>query len=316
MASDVASAPLPPSLSDAQAAPRQPVHGLLMLDKPEGITSQQALSRFKPFLPKKWKIGHAGTLDPFATGLLPVALGEATKTLQWMIAEDKRYQFTLRFGEETDTLDPTGQITRRLVQSPPSPDAIRQAILSFAGSISQIPPAYSAIHVAGKRAYALAREGADVSLPPRQVTIHQLTYLDSPTPQEARFDVHCSKGTYVRSLARDIAYALGTVGHVTELRRLQVGMFHVKHAISLDFALDCCYKRTLSTHLLALDAGLDDIPAMHLSPADAQAIRQGQSLATPQEDTPLLRVYGQGERLIAMATVLSGQLRPIRVFNH
>ncbi len=284
------------------------MHGWILLDKSLGLGSTQAVSAVKRALRVgdygKWKVGHGGTLDPLATGVLPIAVGEATKLAGRMLDSDKVYEFTCRFGVQTDTLDLEG---KGIAQSDVRPTLAQvEAVLPrFTGPIAQVPPAYSALKVDGERAYALARAGEEVVLASRNVTIYALTlrhpglvpgstaqqhsavHEEEWTPEQVRGDgvlheitltAHVSKGTYIRSLARDIALALGTVGHVTMLRRTEAGPFDLRHAISLDKLAELGQARALEQILLPLRAGLDDIPALSLSPDQAGALRQGRVL--------------------------------------
>lgn len=262
----------------------RPLSGWITLDKPLGLGSTQAVSAVKRALREageaKTKVGHGGTLDPLATGVLPIALGEATKLAGRMLDAVKAYDFTIRFGSQTDTLDLEG---KEIAASPNRPTLAEVAAIlsSFTGPISQIPPAYSALKVDGQRAYDLARAGEEVELKSRAVTIHSLTTVeanDGPL-EEITFSATVSKGTYIRSLARDLALALGTVGHVTMLRRTKAGPFTLAQAISLDFLGDCAKARTLDGALLPLQAGLDDIPAFPVTPEEARLLRFGQRLS-------------------------------------
>jgi tRNA pseudouridine55 synthase len=261
------------------------MHGWIILDKPLGLGSTQGVSAVKRALRDggygKFKVGHGGTLDPLATGVLPIALGEATKLAGRMLDSDKVYDFRLSFGVQTDTLDAEGQ-PFATSDVRPSIEAIEAVLPSFPGPIDQVPPAYSALKVDGERAYDLARAGEAVTLPSRTVTIHSLTLQSFEGPETALESVtlaaHVSKGTYIRSLARDIALAVGSVGHVTLLRRTKAGPFALDSAISLDILADAGKGRTLEHYLLPLRAGLDDIPALSLTPDQAGALRQGRVL--------------------------------------
>lgn len=257
------------------------MHGWLILDKPLGLGSTQAVSAVKRALRDggypRVKVGHGGTLDPLATGVLPVALGEATKLAGRLLDSDKLYRFTIRFGEQTDTLDAEGRV---VATSPVRPAAgeVAAVLPRFTGPIEQVPPAFSALKVDGARAYHLARAGEDVVLATRAVTVHRLGLVEADGEQ-ATLDAHVSKGTYIRSLARDIALALGTVGHVTMLRRTKAGPFGLGHAVTLDKLAEAGMARNLEYLLLPLRAGLDDIPALILTPDQAGALRQGRVLA-------------------------------------
>ena len=253
------------------------LHGWLVIDKPVGPGSTDIVSKAKRALRDggyaKVKVGHGGTLDPLASGVLPIALGEATKLSGRMLDADKAYAFTVRFGEQTDTLDLEGKVIATS-DVRPTLAALEAVLPRFTGPIEQVPPAYSALKVDGQRAYDLARAGEEVTLASRSVTIHALGIEDAGADQ-ATLLATVSKGTYIRSLARDIALALGTVGHVTMLRRTKSGPFTLEQAISLDSLAELAKGRTLEQALLPLKAGLDDIPALALTPDQAGALRQG-----------------------------------------
>ncbi len=258
-------------------------HGWIVLDKPRELGSTQAVGAMKRVLREagyaKPKVGHGGTLDPLAEGVLPIALGEATKLAGRMLDASKVYDFTIKFGEETDTLDTEGEVVARS-DVVPSAEAIVAVLAQFTGPIEQVPPAYSALKVDGKRAYDLARAGEEVTLKTRSVVIHSLAMTEHASADgEVTLTAHVSKGTYIRSLARDIARALGSVGHVTYLRRTKAGPFTENRAISLDILNEIGRGAPLNDHLLPLEAGLDDIPALHLDQTDAQAVRQGRVLS-------------------------------------
>lgn len=294
-----------------KSASRASLHGWLNLDKPAGITSAKAVGLIK-YLFRPGKIGHGGTLDPAATGVLPIAFGEATKTVSYIMLGKKRYRFTVRWGEARDTDDAEGEILATSAVRP-GEDEINAALADFRGEISQVPPAYSAIKVAGRRAYDLARGGAPAELAPRQVQVHRLE-LEKAAREEATFSLECGKGTYVRSLARDLAAALGTVGHVVWLRRTAVGMFDESGAISLDNVEALVHSAALAECLLPVESALADIPALDLTEREANCLRNGQAVPTP--GTGEGTVYARrGERLVALAMVESGLLRPLRVFN-
>ncbi|KQM67616.1 pseudouridine synthase [Sphingomonas sp. Leaf17] len=260
------------------------MHGWIILDKPLGLGSTQGVSAVKRALRSgeygKWKVGHGGTLDPLATGVLPIAVGEATKLAGRMLDSDKVYDFTIRFGEQTDTLDAEGPVIATSAVRP-TLAAVEAVLPRFTGPISQVPPIYSALKVDGARAYDLARAGADVVLASRNVTIYALhsKLRAGEELEEVTLTAHVSKGTYIRSLARDIALALGTVGHVTMLRRTKAGPFTLEPAISLDKLVELGQARALEHIFLPLRAGLDDIPALPLTPDQAGALRQGRVLA-------------------------------------
>lgn len=297
------------------------MHGWIVLDKPLGLGSTQGVSAVKralrdsgygPKLRDLPKVGHGGTLDPLATGVLPIAVGEATKLAGRMLDSDKVYDFTIRFGVETDTLDLEGKPVAESGVRPTRAE-IAAILPRFTGPIDQVPPAYSALKVDGERAYDLARKGEAVTLATRAVTIHALT-LGETDGESATLTAHVSKGTYIRSLARDIALALGTVGHVTMLRRVKAGPFTLGSAISLDKLTQSAKGGTLEHCLLPLRAGLDDIPALLLEPGQAGALRQGKVL------TGIAANDGQyfaldGETPVALVEVSDGNVRVVRGFN-
>jgi tRNA pseudouridine55 synthase len=298
------------------------IGGWLIVDKPAGITSNRVVTRLKHTA--GMKAGHAGTLDPLATGVLPVALGEATKTVSFLSKAEKRYSFRVRWGVATDTEDSEGDVTG---ENPLRPDeaAIRSALAHLTGQIAQRPPAYSAIKVAGKRAYALARAGQEAQLAERQVTIHALDLAGLPDRDHADFTARVSEGTYIRALARDLALALGTLGHIAALRRLSVGRFGEAQAISLDLATSLGHSLLTSGHLLPIEAALDDIPALALTADEAARLRHGQaiSLADNGEGARLDRfddgtIVGarHDQLLVGLARIDKGRLLPVRMINH
>jgi tRNA pseudouridine55 synthase len=300
------------------------MHGWLILDKPLGVCSTDAVSAVKRALRAggypKLKVGHGGTLDPLATGVLPIALGEATKLAGRLLDSDKIYDFTLRFGAETATLDAEGPVVATSDVRPTAAD-VEAVLPRFTGPIAQTPPAYSALKVDGKRAYDLARAGETVTLASRNVTIHALTPFPLSRSETAgervsqiTLTAHVSKGTYIRSLARDIAHALGTVGHVTMLRRTKAGPFDLSAAITLDELAELGHGRALEHHLLPLRAGLDDIPALSLTPDQAGALRQGRVLAgIAAADGHCFAMLD--ETPVALVEVRTQEVRVIRGFN-
>ena len=302
--------------------PAEPgLHGWLVIDKPEGLTSARVVSQIKRATGAK--VGHAGTLDPLATGVLPLALGEATKTVRFAAAGQKRYRFRIRWGIARETDDREGAIT---AESALRPDiaAVETILPRFTGALLQRPPAYSAIKIAGRRAYKLARAGRPPDLPPRPVTIAELRLSVVPDPDHAEFEAMVGEGTYIRSLARDLAAALGTLAHVVELRRLAVGRFTETQAISLDSALALGHSLAASGHLLPIETVLDDIPALALTATEAARLRQGQRV-TPQDERERERlariddgviVGARLDRLlVALARIEDGHLRPVRIIN-
>jgi tRNA pseudouridine55 synthase len=292
------------------------LHGWIVLDKPVGIGSTQCVSAVKRALrdagEPKTKVGHGGTLDPLASGVLPIALGEATKLAGRMLDATKGYEFTVRFGEETDTLDAEGELVAASVHRP-SRAAIEAVLPRFTGPIEQVPPAFSALKIGGKPAYARARAGETLAMQPREVTIHCLELI-SATAEEATLAASVSKGTYIRSLARDLARALDTVGHVTMLRRTRAGPFSLEKAISLDFLAEAVKARTLDGAVLPLVAGLDDIPALPVTPEQALLLHQGQRLVgTPAE--PGFYLALDAGRPVALVEASEGDVRVVRGFN-
>lgn len=296
-------------------------HGWIVLDKPRELGSTQAVSAVKRVLREggypKVKIGHGGTLDPLAEGVLPIALGEATKLAGRMLDATKIYAFTIAFGEETDTLDTEGEVIATSDHRP-SLAEVEAVLPRFTGPVEQVPPAYSALKVDGRRAYDRARAGEAVELKARAVTIHALE-LVSQHEAERELDsvtllATVSKGTYIRSLARDVAQALGTVGHVVFLRRTKAGPFTEGQAISLDKLNEIGRGAPLEDLLLPLEAGLDDIPAYDLDPESAQAVRQGRVLSgMPQADGLFLaRLH---DVPVALMEASGGTAKVVRGFN-
>ena len=340
------------------------MHGWIILDKPLGLGSTQGVSAVKRALRSggygKFKVGHGGTLDPLATGVLPIAVGEATKLAGRMLDSDKIYSFTVMFGVQTDTLDAEG-VPVATSDVRPTMAAVKAVLPQFTGPISQVPPAYSALKVDGERAYDLARAGHEVVLASRDVTIHSLSsparggapaqlveggfrertvggeppstpvqadggppprageeLQDAPLPHmpldEVTLTAHVSKGTYIRSLARDIAIALGTVGHVTMLRRTKAGPFDLTAAISLDKLDELAKASALEDVLLPLRVALDDIPALSLTPDQAGALRQGRILAGIAADDG--QYFAELDAVpVALVEVEDGDVRVVRGFN-
>ena len=292
------------------------INGWIVLDKPVGLGSTQAVSAVKRALrdagEPKTKVGHGGTLDPLASGVLPIALGEATKLAGRMLDATKAYDFTIRFGEKTDTLDLEGKVIATS-DVRPSRAEVEAILPRFTGPIRQTPPAFSALKVDGKRAYDLARAGEEVELAQREVTIHALSIVAAGA-NEATLSATVSKGTYIRSLARDIALALNTVGHVTMLRRTKAGPFTLERAISLDFLGDAAKARQLTRTVLPLEAGLDDIPGLPVTPEQAQLLRHGQQLfGIPA--VPGLHLATEGSTPVALVEVSDDGCKVVRGFN-
>jgi tRNA pseudouridine55 synthase len=298
--------------------------GWLILDKPQGITSTQAVNKVKRALDAQ-KAGHGGTLDPLATGILPIALGNATKTVPYVMDGTKLYHFTIRFGEARDTDDAEGSVTATSDIRPTDAE-ILAALPEFRGSIMQIPPAFSAIKVDGERAYDLARAGAPPELPPRPAQVDRFELIGRPDEDTAEFEVESGKGVYMRSLARDLARACGTVGHITVLRRLRVGPFNETMTVSMDTILNPAHTPSALAELIRpLETALDDIPALALTAAEAHALANGQAInlvdlmgripdgANPDEG--LVRVLAAG-RVLALARLSEGWLKPERLLQH
>lgn len=328
----------------ARRAKGRTISGWLNFDKPQNMSSMQAVHKIRCLLQAQ-KAGHAGTLDPLATGILPIALGEATKTIPYLMKAEKEYHFTIKWGAATASDDSTGRILCFNDKRPSKAD-ICAALPRFCGTIWQRPPQFSALKIGGQRAYKLARQGETVELPARQVYIKSLQLLDIPHRDYARFSVCCGKGTYIRALARDLAENLGAVGHVTQLRRIRVGQFTQKNIIRLDkfsnlghsadtAAASATDDNLFDMLLLPLAVALDDIPALTVSPKEAQNIRQGQPIvcskqffcdsahaqAQQNNETKHTRSFGdpvlamRADMPVALGFIEKGRFWPARVFN-
>jgi tRNA pseudouridine55 synthase len=300
---------------------KRDVHGWVVLDKPLGMTSTHAVAVVKRLFSAK-RAGHAGTLDPLATGCLPIALGEATKTVPFIMDSRKRYRFTVRWGEERDTDDAEGRVVET-GSARPAPEAVVAILPQFTGTIEQVPPRFSAIKVDGERAYDLARDGEEVTLQSRPVDIGALELVESPDSDHSVFETECGKGTYVRALARDMGRVLGCFGHVSALRRTVVGPFGEVALIPLEQLAASCDRAAagegnLADALLPVETALDDIPALAVSRADAARLQRGQAVLLRGRDAPILRgtvyVTAAGD-LVALADVDRGEIVPKRVFN-
>jgi tRNA pseudouridine55 synthase len=305
-----------------------PIHGWVIVDKPSGITSTQVVAAVRRIFDAQ-KAGHAGTLDPLATGVLAIALGEATKTVPYAMDAQKTYRFTAAWGEARDSDDSEGAVTRTS-EVRPSRVAIEEAIPALTGAITQVPPVYSAIKVDGERAYDLARDGESVELESRTVQIHEAVLLDIPDQDHAVFEMRCGKGTYVRAWVRDIARSLGTVGHVSQLRRTSIGGFKENEAVPLETLRGFMHSPAAFEHLRPISTALDGIPALAVAGPDAVRLRSGNPIlmranlfaritdAFPDgNDLSGLTVYlstQEGEP-VALAALEQGELRPFRVFN-
>ena len=291
------------------------VDGWVILDKPVGLGSTPAVSKVRRLFGAQ-KAGHGGTLDPLASGVLPIALGEATKTVPFVMDGRKEYRFTLRFGQARSTEDAEGEVTATSDLRPPD-EAIRHVLAAFVGDIEQVPPAFSALKIEGKRAYDLARAGEPVDLKPRRVLIERLALLGRPDTDHADFVVSCGKGTYIRSLGRDLALSLGTVGYLSALRRTAVGPFREEAAISLPKLEALGHIPALLGVLAPVATALDDIPALARTEAQADRLRQGQPVLLTRDAPPsgaLLRAES-GSRLVALVRSDGTSLKPVRVFN-
>jgi tRNA pseudouridine55 synthase len=296
-------------------------HGWLVIDKPCGMTSNRVVGLIRRMLAVK--VGHAGTLDPLASGVLPLALGEATKTAHYAMTGRKRYRFRVRWGVARDTLDSAGEI---VAETPCRPEraAIEAALLRFSGLIQQTPPAYSAVKVGGRRAYALARAGTPPRLAARPVEIFELRLVAIEDRDHACFEAEVGKGTYIRALAHDLALALGTLGHVVEMRRLSVGRFGEAQAISLDMVDRHRHSLTTCGYLLPIETALEDIPALALTAAEAARLRQGRAVRPfdPGNREKLDRLdpgtivsVRCGDAVVALARIEAGEIRPVRIIN-
>jgi tRNA pseudouridine55 synthase len=298
------------------------VDGWLILDKPVGMTSTEAVARVKRLFDAQ-KAGHAGTLDPLASGSLPIALGEATKTVPFVMDGRKVYRFTVRWGEETTTDDADGAVAAASDRRPRE-EEIRALLPEFTGRISQVPPQFSAVKIAGERAYDLAREGEAVDLKARDIAVHRLELIESPDPATAVFRAECGKGAYVRALARDMGRRLGSYGHVVALRRLVVGPFGEDDMIVLEKLEEMRHNAEASGGQLAAEAlhsvatALDGIPALAMTEADAARLRRGQAVILRGRDAPVMSgpAYASfGGVPVALGEVEMGAFNPKRVFN-
>jgi len=299
---------------------REAVTGWLILDKPYGMTSTQAVGKVR-YLFNAEKAGHGGTLDPLASGLLPIALGEATKTVSHAMDGRKVYRFTARWGEERTTDDLEGEVSATSDKRPIR-DEIEAILPRFTGEIMQAPPAYSAIKVDGERAYDLARAGEAVELAERPILIEALKLVETPDPDHATFEVTCGKGTYIRSLARDMGRALGSAAHVTSLRRVAVGPFTETHMISLENLTELSHKAPGGDAnkgvLLPIETVLDGIPALAIDEEQARRLKLGQSVLLRGANAPIAEdavLVMSGGKPLGIGTIIQGSLKPKRLFN-
>lgn len=312
-----------PRRSKGQQSKREKfdVHGWAVLDKPVGMTSTYAVSVIKRLFAAR-RAGHAGTLDPLASGCLPIALGDATKTVPFVMDGRKIYRFTVRWGEERDTDDAEGRVVAAC-DARPTAGAIGALLPGYVGVIEQVPPRFSAIKIDGERAYDIARDGEEPALKARTVTIERLTLIDMPDDDHTAFEAECGKGTYVRALARDLGRVLGCLGHVSALRRIAVGPFAETDMISLEDLEALCHRAakgegSLADTLFPVATALDDIPALAVSRADAARLQRGQAVLMRGRDAPVVRgtVYVTvSGALVALADVDRGEIVPKRVFN-
>jgi tRNA pseudouridine55 synthase len=299
------------------------VSGWICLDKPYDLTSTHAVSRVRRAFNAQ-KAGHAGTLDPLATGILPIALGEATKTVPYLVDADKAYRFTIAWGRTTATYDREGETTAQS-DVRPTPAQVEAALPAFVGEISQVPPAYSAIKVDGERAYDLARAGEIVELAARIVTIHSACVAEVPDAGHITLEIVCGKGTYVRAIARDLAEMLGACGHVSDLRRTRVGRFTEQSAVTLEFLEDLGHKARQSELLLPVETALDDIPELAVTAEDAFRLKQGRAIVlVPRQVESVKARLKPGSRtvsataggsVVALCEMRAGRLEPSRVFH-
>ena len=298
------------------------INGWLVIDKPLGATSAAVVAQARRTTGAA-RVGHCGTLDPLATGILPLAFGEATKTVSYAMERPKRYRFVIRWGEARTTDDAEGAILETSVRRP-TRDEIASVLDQFTGEVEQVPPIYSAIKVGGRRAYDLARAGEPVKLEPRIVRIDSLELLRVLDADHAEFDVSAGKGAYMRGLARDLARALGTVGHLAELRRTRVGPFSEEHAISLEKLAALGHSAALENHLLPIETALDDIPVLAMTEQEARHLRHGRAVPVlPVASRSPLKNVTKGAvvcamtegKLVALARIAGGKIRPVRVLN-
>ncbi|MFN7108154.1 MAG: tRNA pseudouridine(55) synthase TruB [Brevundimonas sp.] len=299
------------------------VDGWVCLDKPFEMGSTEAVSRIRRLFNAQ-KAGHAGTLDPLASGILPIALGEATKTVPMMMEAQKVYRFTINWGVSTDSVDREGEIIGRS-DVRPTVDQVKAALPAFVGEIDQTPPRFSAIKVDGARAYDLARDGVEFELQARRVTIHSAEVSYAPDADHVELTIRTGKGVYVRSLARDLAVVLGAEGHVSALRRELVGPFSTQNAVTLDSLEEMVHRGAASEGLLAVATALDDIPELAVTEQDAFSLRQGRPIVLLPRQVETLKdrlrdgsrtvSAFQGQTLVALCQLRAGRLEPDRVFN-
>jgi tRNA pseudouridine55 synthase len=298
----------------------RPLNGWLVVDKGPGMTSTDVVTRVKRALNAQ-KVGHGGTLDPLATGVLPIAMGEATKTVAYIMDASKTYAFTMRFGESRDTDDAAGAVLL-ISDLRPTDDEIRAALQHFVGTIMQTPPTYAAVKVQGERAYDLARRGEAVELQPREVRIDELELVGRPDADHASFHMVCGKGAYVRAIARDLGELLGCHAHVSSLRRTRVGAFAVEQAVTLEAFTEMAAEETWPQIIVPMATALGGIPALAVTEPQALRLRAGQSVRVPPQlvtggeaaEGCTFRAMQAGE-LVALGRLEAGELAPLRVFH-
>lgn len=303
----------------------RPINGWLCLDKPEGMTSTSAVG-FVKRVTKAQKVGHGGTLDPLATGVLPIALGEATKTVAFVMDGEKHYRFTMKLGASTNTDDSEGEIVETHEMRPATP-AIETALLDYIGHIQQVPPSFAAVKIAGERAYDIARRGEAVELEPRSVFVRDLKLVERPDDHHVVLDLTCGKGTYVRAIARDLGKQLGCFGHVTALRRTKVGAFDVDQAVSPTVLERLIEDEAFPQVLRPLKDALSSLPSLSLTEPQAERLRAGRTIrVAPQMvsgpgvlgdgalDDRTIRAMARGD-VVALARLSGEELSPVRVFN-
>jgi tRNA pseudouridine55 synthase len=290
------------------------MNALLVLDKPQGLSSHSAVFRIRKMTGEE-RVGHAGTLDPMATGVLLILLGSAVRLSEYIVDHDKKYRATVKLGVETDTYDATGNVVNTLEVNV-SDEQIQAALESLTGKQNQIPPAHSAIQIQGKRAYKLARQGVEVEMQPRAVEIYSISNVVIEN-NLVTFDVHCSKGTYIRSLAHDLGAKLGTGGHLAALRRTASGDFSIAQSLTLEQVDDAVTRKELEKHLLPMDFAIQQFDAVYLDATQARGVRNGQFIAAPKNlTTPLVRAYDEHNQLFAiLERVSENQLKPKKVLT-
>lgn len=301
------------------------ITGWLCLDKPQGMTST-AVVGFVKRVTQAAKVGHGGTLDPLATGVLPIALGEATKTVSFVMDGEKQYRFTIRLGVATNTDDTEGEPVETS-DNRPTTEAIEAALPNFIGRIQQVPPCFAAVKIAGERAYDIARRGDIVELEPRPVEVHQLSLVERPDDDHVILDLTCGKGTYVRAIARDLGRQLGCFGHVSALRRLKVGAFEADQAVSPEVLERMIKDEAFPQVLRPLRDALSGLPALALTEPQAERLRAGQTIRVAphmvtgpgvqgddEDEDRTIRAMASGD-VVALARLTGGELSPVRVFN-